>query len=267
MTIMTINTHSYIEDNADRKMQILADAILRLKPDLVAMQEVNQLCLSECVSSPYMQSELGIGLKKDNYALCLSEKINKNNSLYSFSWLGIKHGFEVYDEGLCIFTKGKAEETKHLLISKCTSDDNWKKRMALGVKYNGEWFYNVHMGRWDDNEEPFLYQWKSLTANIATNEKIWLMGDFNSPSDIRNEGYDEVLSDGWYDTYKLADKKDDGYTVCDKIDGWKDKNNFTNKRIDFIFCSHMADIKSSYTIFNGDNEEVISDHFGVIVTY
>ncbi len=266
MTIMTVNTHSYIEDDADRKLQILADAILRIKPDVVAMQEINQLSCSEYVSSSFMQAEYGIGLKKDNYALRIAELL-KNKCPYSFVWLGIKHGFEIYDEGLCIFTRERADETKSFLISKCNSEDNWKKRMALGVKFNGEWFYNLHMGRWDDSEEPFYDQWRCLTDNIGTDGRLWLMGDFNSPSDVRNEGYDCVLSDGWYDTYILAGKKDDGYTVSGKIDGWKDKNEFLKKRIDYIFCNLSREIQTSYTIFNGKNEEIISDHFGVIVTY
>ncbi len=267
MTIMTINTHSYIEDDTDRKLKILADAILRIKPDLVAMQEVNQHSASECVSSPLMQAEYGIRLKKDNYGLRIAKMLYDNKCPYSFVWLGIKHGFEIYDEGLCIFTKGRADETKSYLISKCNSENNWKKRMALGVKFNGEWFYNLHMGRWDDSEEPFSEQWKCLNENIGTDGKIWLMGDFNSPSDVRNEGYDTVLTDGWYDTYILSDKKDDGYTVHGKIDGWKDKNKFSRKRIDYIFCNLPREIMTSYTIFNGKNEEIISDHFGIIVTY
>lgn len=267
MTIMTINTHSYIEENADTKLKILADAILRIKPDLIAMQEINQHSDSEYASTPFVYKEYGIKLKKDNYALKIAEILDKNKYPYSFVWVGIKKSFDIYDEGVCIFTREIPEETNSLLISKTNLENNWKKRMSLGVKINGDWFYNLHMGRWDDNEEPFSMQWKCLMNNINTDGNIWLLGDFNSPSDVHGEGYELVLSDGWYDTYVLARSKDDGYTVLGKIDGWKDKKEFAKKRIDYIFCNKPRVINTSHTIFNGKNEEIISDHFGVIVTY
>lgn len=47
------------------------------------------------------------------------------------------------------------------------------------------------------------------------------MGDFNSPSEIRNQGYDLIKSDGWYDTYSISEEKDNGFTVKGSIDGWK----------------------------------------------
>ena len=42
MKILTLNTHSIIEDNYERKFDIFTDAIFRLRPDVIAMQEVNQ---------------------------------------------------------------------------------------------------------------------------------------------------------------------------------------------------------------------------------
>ena len=93
------------------------------------------------------------------------------------------------------------------------------------------------------------------------------MGDFNSPSDVRGEGYDAVLDSGWYDTYVLAEEKDSGNTISGSIDGWKDKKDSGEKRIDYIFTDTKRKIKSSYTVFNGKNEEIISDHFGVLLEY
>ena len=48
------------------------------------------------------------------------------------------------------------------------------------------------------------------------------MGDFNSQDDVRGEGYDLVLKSGWKDTYLLAEEKDDGITVAEEIDGWRE---------------------------------------------
>lgn len=50
----------------------------------------------------------------------------------------------------------------------------------------------------------------------------FLLGDFNSEADVRGEGYDLVLRSGWQDTYRLAQQRDEGYTVMQAIDGWRD---------------------------------------------
>ena len=42
MKLLTINTHSLIEDNYRKKLDIFVDVIYRIRPDIIAMQEVNQ---------------------------------------------------------------------------------------------------------------------------------------------------------------------------------------------------------------------------------
>lgn len=49
-----------------------------------------------------------------------------------------------------------------------------------------------------------------------------------------------------------------------KIDGWKDKD-ISDKRIDYIFCNHTADVTKSTVVFDGTNYDVVSDHFGVMI--
>ena len=94
-----------------------------------------------------------------------------------------------------------------------------------------------------------------------SNERVWLLGDFNCPDTENNKGY-SLLSKYWCDTYKIARKRDDGITVKGKIDGWKSQD---SKRIDYILTNEDVKIKSSYVIFNGINEGIISDHFGVMI--
>ena len=69
---------------------------------------------------------------------------------------------------------------------------------------------------------------------------------------------------GWYDSFNLAKEKDSGFTVTKKIDGWKDKD-ISDKRIDYIFCNHTADVTKSTVVFDGTNYDVVSDHFGVMI--
>ena len=269
MKIMTINTHSYIEENSEEKLNIFTDAISRLQPDIIAMQEVNQKTSSEPLedAKETVLNQFGIPLKSDNFGLRVAEALEKQGVFYKLVWLGIKHAYEAYDEGICFLCKMPAESSCAFLISKCSSNENWRKRMVLGIEVNKEWFYNVHMGRWDDSEEPFYNQWLCLNEKAAHGTPRWLMGDFNAPSDYKNEGYSSILSSGWYDTYTLAKEKDGGGTVSGGIDGWEDKTNFENKRIDYIFTDTKREIQSSYTVFNGKNEKRVSDHNAVLVSY
>lgn len=269
MKIMTINTHSYIENESEKKLDIFADAINRLRPDIIAMQEVNQRINEEAVEkSDIVTKQFGIRLKKDNYALLVAQKLFQMGTKYKMVWLGIKRGFEIFDEGLCFLYKGNLQSSDAFLISKTDDIANWKKRMALSIEIGGEHFFNVHMGRWDDEEEPFIDQWRLLDQKAKEYKKVWLMGDFNSPCDYKGEGYDSIISSNWYDTYTLAKNKDMGYTVTGSIDGWRDKKfSFQSKRIDYIFTNKKTDISSSYTVFNGENEQIISDHFGILLSY
>ena len=142
----------------------------------------------------------------------------------------------------------------------------------LGVMLEGQddWFYTVHMGWWDDLEEPFAYQWERLNQGLADKRlsaRVWMMGDFNAPSDIRGESYDCIDRSGWYDTYAAADERDDGITVPGIIDGWRDKlpAGASGMRLDYIWCSREPQISYSSVIFNGKNEPIVSDHFGILI--
>ena len=93
------------------------------------------------------------------------------------------------------------------------------------------------------------------------------MGDFNAPDTVRGESYDLVVQSGWIDTYHAAARKDCGITVPGVIDGWRERleKGASGMRLDYIWCSRETDILSSRVVFNGVNEPVISDHFGVML--
>lgn len=263
---MTINLHSYIEEQSEKKLNDFVEAVCKIAPDVIAMQEVNQRTESKEISDSLITNQFGIRMKADNYGLRIARKLLRKGQKYHLFWVGIKNGYKVFDEGLCFLSKAPALSSEAFNISKTEDSSDWRKRMALGIKIDDVWFYNVHMGRWDDEKEPFLKQWEIFEKRIKDKENIWILGDFNAPSDAVGEGYDLVTSSGFYDSYILAAKKDTGFTVREKIDGWQDLNsqNF-DKRIDYIFVNKKTDIKSSFTIFNGENENKISDHFGIIV--
>lgn len=265
MKLLTINTHSLSEENQDKKLLILADAIEELKPDVIAMQEVNQTINGAVLEMDSLKNVFILGdvpPKKDNYAIALLNELERRKIKYNLCWTGFKKSYEQLDEGIAIMSRSKIDEYEAQTVSITDDYDNWRKRKIVGIKTQEQWFYSLHLGWWHDDEEPFLKHWEKILNAVQNKENVWLMGDFNSEADVCGEGYNEVLNSGWYDTYELAQKKDNGYTASGKIDGWQDSK---TKRIDYIFTNNKKCIKSSNLIFDGKKYGIISDHFGIII--
>ncbi len=259
MKLMTLNTHSLVEENYEDKQRIFVDAIIKEKPDIIALQEVSQ----------------SISGKEDNHAKAVADLLNKAGLNYYWKWTPIKKGYEIYEEGIAIFSKSPILEVKEFYVSESRDYNNWKTRKVIGIKneeYKNTWFFSVHFGWWEDEEEPFFKQWNLMEFNIkeiVSEDRCYVMGDFNSPYHIRNQGFDYVKKTGWWDTWELADKKDEGNTVEKNIDGWRgdifDKEVVSGMRLDYIWCNQMVQVKSSQVIFNGKKYDAVSDHYGVMV--
>ncbi len=279
MRLLTINTHSIVEENYQQKTRIFLDKIAELRPDIIAMQEVNQnsaageagaaLQLGRCINNREPRR-----LKADNHAAVVAAGLRQKGLDYNWTWLPIKLGYNIYDEGAALLCRKPIAETDVILLTSEGDYNNWRTRYALGIRPAGspDWFYTVHMGWWQDEKEPFGEQWLRLQQGIrakAAEGRVFLMGDFNSPAQVRQEGYDLIKESGWQDTYLLAESKDSGNTVRGVIDGWRDK--LTNEemlqgmRIDHIWCNKEIAVKNSRICFNGENEPVVSDHFGLII--
>lgn len=259
MKLLTLNCHSWIEENQLEKLNIIVNDIVEEQYDVVALQEVNQLIESNTVE--------GI-VKEDNFAFLLMNKINEiSNEKYTMFYEKNHIGYDKYEEGVAILTKHRILDSKSYLISKSNDFNCWKTRKIIKCSIlidNQEIdFYSCHLGWWNDEEDPFKEQFDKLYNTINKNRLTFLMGDFNNNAFIKGEGYDYILSKGLYDTYNLAKYKDDGVTVKGKIDGWSKNSN--DLRIDLILVNREIDVKSSYVIFNGINKDIVSDHFGVTV--
>lgn len=272
MKLFTLNTHSLMEENGDIKLQQTADTIAFYQPDIIALQEVNQRYQSKEVTAP--ESFIGdTKIKSDNYALHLYEELKKRGISYYWCWLPIKIGYDKFDEGIAFLSRYPINKIDNVLLSKQNDYTNWKTRRSLGIQVyiNSKeyWFYNVHMGWWNDLEEPFSKHWKTLQNHIKLKTgRIYLMGDFNSRDDIQNEGYTCIQKDGWYDLYINAKTKDDGITAYMNIDGWEESNKADMKkgmRIDYIFCNEGICVQKHQNVLNGKNGPIVSDHFAIYV--
>ena len=271
MKILTLNTHSIIEKNYEEKLVKFVEMIKEELPDVFALQEVNQ---SMAMPETGDASAVGyiacidceVTIRTDNHAYRVAEMLLASGMKYQWTWVPAKVGYGIYDEGIAVFSKSTIEDICQFHISKSQDYNNWKTRKMLGIYTNDMWFYSVHMGWWKDEEEPFAKQWDTVVKQLKERtQTCFVMGDFNSPADKKQEGYEYVIQSGWNDTWLMAKKKDEGITVGGNIDGWNDKANQEEMRIDYIFCNKEILVESSEVIFNGKNYPIVSDHYGVVI--
>jgi len=259
MKLLTLNCHSWQEDDQIEKIRYLAETIYERAYDVVALQEVSQ------------HKDRGIiydNIREDNFAHLLVEELKELGSNYSFIWDFSHYGYDVWEEGVAILSKHPIAEVESFYVSRSRSIHNWKSRKILGgtIGIEGEEiaFYTCHTGWWSDEDEPFEYQGKELSAKLRNlNKRAFFMGDFNNDARARGEGYDFLIKKKFIDTFTLARSKDDGHTVLGDIAGWE--GDYSRKRLDIIFTNKMTDVKSNRVIFNEENKKIISDHFGVEV--
>ena len=262
MRLLTLNTHSLEQEQMDEKQKIFADAIPGLDPDVMGLQEVNQTMSAKPVEVPEGFHILNdqVILREDNHALKVFELLNKEKLVYECWWLPIKIGYSKYDEGLAIFSKKPALKAWSIQLSPIDDYSDYHTRKALAIQTEDGIFASVHMGWWKDG---FKDQWAMLKQAFDPEAQVYLMGDFNADASIRNEGYDLMISDGWFDLFENAKQKDDGFTVVESIDGWKDQSHSDQMRLDYILSSKPVQVDLMRTIFSGKQEPVISDHFGL----
>ena len=79
MKLLTLNCHSWQEDNQIEKIKYLAKIIKEKQYDVIALQEVSQK-----INSKLLQAMI----KEDNFAQLLIEELNKiNESKYNYMGL------------------------------------------------------------------------------------------------------------------------------------------------------------------------------------
>lgn len=260
MKLLTLNSHSWQEDNQLDKMNHLAEVIKEEAFDIIALQEVSQHMLGKHFED---------NLNTDNYMVLLEGALARIGAPHYERFWDFAHiGFEVYEEGLCLLSKHPIVEKDSFFVSMSHDTLYWKTRkiVRITIDYHGELidFYSCHLGWWGDADEPFKAQIDSLSQKLHPTRRAFMLGDFNNNANVSGEGYDYMKHTlGWLDTYELAKSKDEGITVKGEIHGWE--ANQKALRLDLIFTNQPAKVAYSKTIFNGTNKEVISDHYGVMI--
>ena len=80
MKILTLNSHSLQEENYAQKLEGFIERILIEKPDVIAMQEVNQT-IAAPKAPPHMHRGLtsvsrGVPLREDNHAAVIAKRLH-----------------------------------------------------------------------------------------------------------------------------------------------------------------------------------------------
>ena len=266
MKLLTLNTHSLEETDMKKKQEAFAAFVLENQPDIIALQEVNQIMTAPVLPDPegYVPAQDAVPLKSGNHALAVSRLLEAGNLAYAWSWLPAKVGYGKYDEGLALFSRKPILETASLLVSNTDDYSNYRTRRLLGIRTEDGWFFTVHMSWWSDPEEPFACQWQKLLTELPEDVPVYLMGDFNGDAQVKGETWDLVAASGFTDLFMAARTKDEGWTVQGVIDGWRDQESVPARRIDQIWMRQAVPVRSSRVVFNGRMEPVISDHFGVL---
>ena len=273
MKLFTLNTHSLVEGEGEYQASVLAEAILDEGFDVIALQEVNQPRNAAAIEADklwhFTACSEQIPLREGNFAYAVICALASAGAHYHWCYLPVKIGYGKYDEGLAFLCRTPILAWDSALLSLRSDYDNWKTRRMLCVRTEGyeDWFFNLHLGWWEDEEEPFVAHWARLLPHLSDKKRYWLMGDMNAPAELEGEGYDLFRNSGLYDAYALAEQRSGEGTARARIDGWRDRGTFADwLRIDQIWSSHARRILSCNTMLDGVRYPVISDHFGVAVT-
>lgn len=264
MKLLTVNTHSWLEDHQDEKFFTLVETILQEDYDVICLQEVNQLMTSQGIVDPELYQALPSSpqIHEDNYAYRLCQELASRGVPYYWSWAYNHIGYNRYHEGVALLSK-ISMRSRELLVSDVDAETDYHTRRLLladlqvkdkvitVANLHLSWFGKGFEGEWAKVEEELL--------KIA--HPLILMGDFNNPTDL--EGYQLILSSSLklQDSHKIAEQIYGNHTIQADIDGWE--GNQQNFKVDHAFLSPDFQVIKSQIIFDGDNQPIISDHFGL----
>jgi len=203
---------------------------------------------------PFSQEELMAAAKSLKRQYVLLQQAKTNVSLADNDTLFLKNEYKIKeeDEFYCTFAQSVRTISSRRIVS-------------ITIDYNGQEieFYSCHMNLPNCETEDMGKSIQNILTRTKNDNLKILMGDFNTDAIGSSEDYKNIISQGLFDTYTLAEKKDSGITVDKSIDGWA--NDKSQKRIDYIFSNKEIKVKESKVIFNNENKKIVSDHFGVEV--
>lgn len=269
MKILTLNTHSWLEEQQAEKTDRLVEKIVTEDYDLIALQEVNQRVGGEraVLDDWYCLNEDNdrFPILVDNFAKVLAERLQIADCDYYWTWAFSHIGYEVFEEGLALFSKTPLLSTC-TRVSACDDFADARRRILLSAvtEHQGQLytFASAHHSWWENG--AFQIEWQQAEAYLKQSPyPIILAGDFNQIAGTK--GHDLILASELklQDAYLAAEVKIGAATIEGPIAGWEEVAEAL--RIDYVFFTDAWVAKKYEVVFEGQREPLVSDHFGVAV--
>ena len=263
---LTLNTHSWMEENQLEKLERLADRIAHQAYDVICLQEVNQLITSHEKKNLKNYQALNDmpAIHEDHFAALLIDYLSDRGHTYYWSWAYNHIGFDRFHEGVAILSR-KPLRAKAICVSNVNDPLDYRTRKILlaETKVDGQMMSiaSVHLSWWN---KGFQEEWNRLEKILEKSPyPLILMGDFNNP--VGHEGYKKILASclSLQDSHQVAENVSGSHTVAGEIAGWQD--NQDDLKIDYVFTNKRLYLKSSSVVFNDIDGPIISDHYGLEV--
>lgn len=264
MKFLTLNSHSWMEENAQQKFETLKEQILEAQYDVICFQEVNQEMASEVVKTDeyYQALPSAVAIHKDHFVRVLVEELAAQGLHYYWTWAYNHIGYDHLNEGVAVLSRQPLKADEILVSNMDDPTDYHTRRVAVAhTSVDGKEIAvaSVHLSWWD---KGFQFEWPRIENYFSQVGKPFILaGDFNNPAG--QEGYETILSSSLelQDSFIEAKETKGTYTVGPGIDGWTD--NQIPLRIDYVFASPEWDIQRLHVIFDGQNKPHVSDHYGL----
>ncbi|AMB92734.1 hypothetical protein AWM71_05335 [Aerococcus christensenii] len=275
MKVLTLNTHAWLEEKTLEKIKEVAQVIAREDFDVISLQEVNQLVTAKevdenCLGKYYQALDQEVRIKEDNYVWLLVQALNELRCSYYWTWAYSHLGYERFDEGVALLSK-TSFSAEPIVVSACKDPNDYHRRVIIQAEIVTErgqlQVWSVHYSWWskEEREDGFQREWRrTLEVSDHFVGPSLLLGDCNAPTHRRGESYDLLLKSRLKDSYYLAKKKRGKVTTLSGIAGWAQET--PPQRIDHVFVTSPFQVEDYRVMFDGKEESVVSDHYGVSVS-
>ena len=126
MKLLTLNTHSYGEDDQDQKLAFIAQSIAEWDIDVVGLQEVNQKIIGHRVDVKnivnFVPMDGQVNVKEDNFAMRLVALLAELGKTYYWSWAMTHISHDTMQYGVAILSKYPIDSVTSYNVSK---SHNW----------------------------------------------------------------------------------------------------------------------------------------------
>lgn len=268
--ILTLNLHTYQENNQEEKFHNIVDVIGKMDIDFIAFQE--------CAQHRNSSRLEGTNLHQDNMALIIANKLKEIYGVeYNISWDWAHYGWDVWEEGVAVMSKHDLIDTDERFISTNTSQTSTSSRKVIYGSYLTEHgklnLFSTHTHwRTSENDQEQNNQINNVRTMVEEKQELspdaltFVCGDFNVNPTSENpwsDGYFTMIGNNEYiDTFLEI------YPSANDRPAQSEYNTINGSagRIDYIFMKQndKINVVDSQIIFKSEIVGVVSDHYGVV---